>query len=931
MAIKLESIEASPSPGRLINSPSPARYLAILAGLIFLAELFAMAVLYFIQSPNYLIESLLDGMIMLALILPGLYFLQLRPLLKQVEERTRADQALRASEELLRRVLELLPVGVWITDRHGKIIHGNPACQSIWGGARYVGIDYYGEYKGWWLDSGERIEAEQWASARAIRNGETILNEEVKIESFDGTQKIILNSAIPIYQEGEIRGAVIVNQDVTQRIQYEQELMHSNQLIESAFNSIDTSIAYMDREFTFVRVNETYARSAGHPVEFFIGKNHFDLYPHEENQAIFQRVVDTGEPFSVSEKPFEYAEYPERGVTYWNWSLQPVKTADGVVQGVVLSLLDVTERKLAQIQLARQNQELLVLSNAERRQRELAEGLVQSIVALNSSLDLDYVLNMILEQLRRSVPFTMAGITLIENGSVRVVRYTGLDYHPETAKAIEFDYPLTDYSLLSRIVSTQQSIYIEDINESQDWPSVSGLEWVRSYVAAPLIIAGQVNGIINLTSDQPGAFSQETVSRLMAFAAPAALALHNAQLYKAELTARQLAETLSAASLALTQTLNFETVINTLLQFVCRLLPYERAYIAISENESRLKVRAIAGRDPKLDLTQAINISIDAWDIPNLQEVYATQKSLLIPDIQKYPSWTMFLEDENIRSWLGVPMVVGGKVIGILVMTKNEPDQYSSEHVRLAEGIVLQASVAIQNAWLFEQVRSGHERLQSLSRRLVEVQESERRYIARELHDETSQALTAVKFGLRLLEQEVDQPQNLLQRVADLKQLTDKILEELHHLAMDLRPAGLDHLGLVAVLDQLVKSAQDRYQLDIRFKTKGYSGEERLPDYLETSLYRIVQEALTNAVRHASAQSVAVILELLDGKAIVIVEDDGIGFDTAVIRKRGHLGLLGMQERAQSMGGTLLVESRPGGGTTVVVEVPYDDPHLDRR
>jgi PAS domain S-box-containing protein len=930
MSSELGSMEAIQPPDRPINSSSPIRNLAVLAILIFLAELIAMAILYFMQLSNYVVEALLDGLIMLAFILPGLHFLQLKPLLKQVEERARADQALRASEELFRRVLELLPVGVWITDKYGRVVHGNPASQDIWAGARYVGIDDYGEYKGWWLDSGKPIEAEQWAAARAIKNGETVLNEEVKIESFDGIYKIILNSAVPIYRDGVIQGAVIVNQDITQRIQYEQELIHSSQLIESAFNSIDTLIAYMDRDFNFIRVNETYARSAGHPVEFLIGKNHFDLYPHEENQAIFQRVVDTGEPFSIMEKPFEYAEYPERGVTYWNWSLQPVKTADGAVQGVVLSLVDVTERKRAQLQLARRNQELLEMSNAERRQRELAEGLVQSIVVLNSSLDLDYVLNTILEQLRRSVPFSMAGITLIEGSSVRVVRYTGIDNHPESDRAIGADYPLKDYSLLKRISSTQQPIYIEDVNESPYWSSVPGLEWVRSYIAAPLINAGQVRGMLNLASDQPGYFSQKTVEHLVAFAAPAALALQNAQLFKAELTARQLAETLSAASLALTQTLNFETVINTLLEFVCRLIPYERVYIAIAENEAHLVVRASRGCEAQIDPTRVVNTSIDAWDIPNLQQVYTTQKSLLISDTHQYPGWTAFLEDKNIRSWLGIPMVAAGKVIGILVLAKNEPDQYTSEHVRLAEGIVAQASVAIQNAWLFEQVRSGHERLQSLSRRLVEVQESERRYIARELHDETSQALTAVKFGLRLLEQEVDQPQNLLQRVADLKQLTDKILEELHRLAMDLRPASLDHLGLVAALDQLAKSTQERYQLDIRFKIKGFSGDVRLPDYLETSLYRIVQEALTNAIRHAQAHSIDVILELLGEKAIVIIEDDGIGFDTSVIRRSSHLGLLGMQERAQTIGGTFVIESRPGGGTTIVAEIPYADTHLDR-
>ena len=105
-------------------------------------------------------------------------------------------------------------------------------------------------------------------------------------------------------------------------------------------------------------------------------------------------------------------------------------------------------------------------------------------------------------------------------------------------------------------------------------------------------------------------------------------------------------------------------------------------------------------------------------------------------------------------------MLTGGNTIGVLALADTRPDFFEAEHVRLAEAIVAQAAVAMQNAWLFEQVRAGHERLQSLSRRLVEVQESERRYIARELHDEASQSLTALMFGLSLLEQEVDQPGN---------------------------------------------------------------------------------------------------------------------------------------------------------------------------
>jgi PAS domain S-box-containing protein len=135
-----------------------------------------------------------------------------------ITERKRAEDALRQNEELLRNVLELLPVGIWIIDKNGVIIQGNPAGHQMWAGSRYVGIEQYGEYKGWWLDTGRRIEPEEWAAARAVKKGETSLNEEIEIECFDGTHKIILNSAVPLQNDRkEFVGAFIINQDITER------------------------------------------------------------------------------------------------------------------------------------------------------------------------------------------------------------------------------------------------------------------------------------------------------------------------------------------------------------------------------------------------------------------------------------------------------------------------------------------------------------------------------------------------------------------------------------------------------------------------------------------------------------------------------------------------------------------------------------------
>jgi diguanylate cyclase (GGDEF)-like protein len=149
---------------------------------------------------------------------------------QDVTARERVDAALKAREQMLKQILEVLPVGVWTMDAAGTIVHANPAGLKIWAGARFVGPDEFGEYKGWWLETGEPIAADEWAAARAIRRGETSIDEEIEIECFDGSRKIILNSALPLRgPEGEIVGAIIVNQDVTEGKQIEAALRDGEQ------------------------------------------------------------------------------------------------------------------------------------------------------------------------------------------------------------------------------------------------------------------------------------------------------------------------------------------------------------------------------------------------------------------------------------------------------------------------------------------------------------------------------------------------------------------------------------------------------------------------------------------------------------------------------------------------------------------------------
>ncbi len=250
------------------------------------------------------------------------------------------------------------------------------------------------------------------------------------------------------------------------------------------------------------------------------------------------------------------------------------------------------------------------------------------------------------------------------------------------------------------------------------------------------------------------------------------------------------------------------------------------------------------------------------------------------------------------------------------------PTNSLSEHVSIAVLLVDQAAIAIQNAWLFDQLREGRNRLQVLSRRLVEIQESERKYIARELHDEASQALVGLKFILIGLREHPYDPNVVVSEADELETRIHEILDNLHRLASNLRPASLDHLGFVPALRQFIDGINGKSGITVELRVEGPL--ERLQQNTEINLYRIVQEALNNTIHHARASRAEVYLRKSAGCLTASIMDDGIGFDPAAVTKGDRLGLFGMRERAEMIGGNLSINSIPGEGTTIFVEIPDD-------
>ncbi|RMG95978.1 MAG: HAMP domain-containing protein [Chloroflexi bacterium] len=221
-----------------------------------------------------------------------------------------------------------------------------------------------------------------------------------------------------------------------------------------------------------------------------------------------------------------------------------------------------------------------------------------------------------------------------------------------------------------------------------------------------------------------------------------------------------------------------------------------------------------------------------------------------------------------------------------------------------------------------EQVRQERERLRTqLLEKVITAQEEERKRIARELHDETGQALTSLNVRLQMMSQSCPLPE-LKAQMDELREVVGQTLENIHNLSMELRPSVLDDMGLKAALERYVADCRRRYDLNIDLLVIGLD-EKRLMPPVETALYRIVQEGLTNIARHAQAQTASILIEVKNGRVRAIIEDDGVGFDLETQSKNSkRLGLYGMQERAQLLGGSLEIETMPGHGTSIFVEVP---------
>jgi two-component system, NarL family, sensor histidine kinase DevS len=431
---------------------------------------------------------------------------------------------------------------------------------------------------------------------------------------------------------------------------------------------------------------------------------------------------------------------------------------------------------------------------------------------------------------------------------------------------------------------------------------------MRSFLGVPILLRGVAYGNLYLSEKEGGEdFTEEDEELVTMLAGQAAVAIENARLYEASTRWSRQLQSLQEVGNALATETDLERLLDLIVRRLRELLAARVVALALPSGSNQLKFAAVAGEGAGDLLGKTISRS-GSKSGAVLERRRSERIDSVIDDPEVHQEVSRRLAA---RTGMWVPLIARDRAIGVLEIHDKEgaDARFSHDDFRLAETFAARAAVAVELSQ-----RMARDAL----RRVVQAQELERRRLARELHDETGQALTSILLGLKPLETALaDHPARAA--LTELRAQVVSALQDVRRLAVELRPAVLDDFGLVPALERLTDAFAE--QTGIRVDFHSALGRTRPGSEVETALYRVVQESLTNILKHADAHNVSVSLARRESGVAAVIEDDGTGFDLRSVREEG-VGLLGMRERLALLDGHLEIESRPGAGTTIVAEVP---------
>jgi signal transduction histidine kinase len=518
----------------------------------------------------------------------------------------------------------------------------------------------------------------------------------------------------------------------------------------------------------------------------------------------------------------------------------------------------------------------------------------------------------VLETARDLTSARYAALGILDESKAELERFLTVGLDDETRRTIG---PLPrGHGVLGELIRDPQPLRLPDVTEhARSYGFPPGHPPMTTFLGVPVTVRGEAYGNLYLTDKAGGEeFTDSDEQLVVVLSDWAAVAIDNARLY--ENVARRRAELERAvrgleATSAISRAVGFETKLQRVLELIVkrgRAMSEARSFLVLLEQDDSLCVEAAAGEVSR----KIVGITIDTGSVAGA--VSASGSTELIPDLAARVGHGLESIAAGATSAVVVPLGFRGRARGVLIAfdRMREGPAFDTEDEHLLGSFAASSAIAIATAQSVEAERLRHS---------MRASEEERARWARELHDETLQELGALKVMLDGARQTQD-ADRMTSSIDNAVAQIEVSIRNLQALITELRPAALDQIGLLPALEALLKrvaaTSGVAIDSDVRLDAEG----PRLDPEIERTLYRLIQESLTNVMKHAEARQIKVELVEEAGWLKVSVVDDGVGFDTAQISP--GFGLVSMQDRVGLVGGTTSVESAPGAGATVCAEVP---------
>ncbi len=665
-------------------------------------------------------------------------------LLANIDRRRRVEQTLRQSEARYRQLVELAPVPI-LVHADERVVFVNPAALHTLGGVSPE--DLVGRSIWDIVHPDDRAAIQPRVKATYQSRNSQPGRLEVRFIRHDGRTITVETVAASTEFWGR-PAALVMFVDVTER---QQATLAQQQHAEHLQILLDVDRAILAMQSSEETVQVTLRRIRDVVPCLGAGIVRIDVEAGEAVLAAMDITGDTGlaigTRFPVQTFVPEMFELLDQGDYYLIEDLfvfrdlLPITEALGtkdirtalilplIFQQELLGLLalgaaDASAFNQEQIQIAREVADKLAIATqqarlleAEQEQRILAEALRDTAAALNSTLGLDRVLSGILDYLGRVVPHSAATIMLNEAGTARIVGRRGYAERGLEKALLSMRYPIAETPNLQTMFTNKTILILQNVQDYPGWVVSASSRWIRAYLGSPIILEEEVLGFLNLDSEIPGFFTPDHAERLQIFASQAAVAIRNAQLYEAEQKRRHVAETLRRATAVLNTTLELDRVLDLILYQLRDVIAFDTASILRLERDGQLVILANYGF-PEPEKVNGLRFPV-VPKFPNMR-VVREKTPLALDDVKvSYPHFheeATTWESGNIRSWLGVPLLIKEALIGMITLDRASVAPYTEEDIELATAFANQAAIAIENASLHQSTRERATRLELVAR-----------------------------------------------------------------------------------------------------------------------------------------------------------------------------------------------------------------------